>query len=162
MSALMHVAVNGWFWDQPNTGQRPVPAPPAASEWPSRPGFAHDARSAAALRPMRTICPTTSSLVTTQRQRRQSRQSVVRAAHFPAVWSAQVEADIAHVPYWGPPLTSPARLVTSVLDVIPLAIPDYSRGFRARLYTSLVSAAARGSAHILTLSEASKSTSSII
>ncbi len=68
----------------------------------------------------------------------------------------QVGADIAHVPYWGPPLSSPARLVTSVLDVIPLAIPDYAQGFKARLYTSLVTAAARGSQHILTLSDASK------
>src|SRR5690606_2530248 len=60
---------------------------------------------------------------------------------------AQVNADIAHVPYWGAPLSSPARLVTSVLDVIPVAIPEYSRGFKARLYTSLVSTSARGSAH---------------
>src|SRR5690606_4305767 len=69
---------------------------------------------------------------------------------------AQVNADIAHVPYWGAPLSSPARLVTSVLDVIPVAIPEYSRGFKARLYTSLVSTSARGSAQIITLSEASK------
>ena len=46
--------------------------------------------------------------------------------------------------------------MTSVLDVIPLAIPDYAKGFKARLYTSLVTAAARGSQHILTLSDASK------
>jgi glycosyltransferase involved in cell wall biosynthesis len=68
----------------------------------------------------------------------------------------RVGADIAHVPYWGPPLSSPAKLVTTVLDVIPLAIPDYARGVKARLYTSLVSAAARGSAHTITISHAAK------
>jgi glycosyltransferase involved in cell wall biosynthesis len=46
--------------------------------------------------------------------------------------------------------------VTSVLDVIPLALPEYAAGWRNRLYTSLVTAAARGSAHTLTLSEAAK------
>ncbi len=69
---------------------------------------------------------------------------------------AQVGADIAHVPYWGPPLRSPAPLVTSLLDVIPLAIPDYASGTKARLYTALVSASVRGSSHLLTLSHASK------
>jgi glycosyltransferase involved in cell wall biosynthesis len=44
-------------------------------------------------------------------------------------------------------------LVCTVLDVIPLAIPQYRSGFRNRLYTSLVAAAARGAAHILTISE---------
>jgi glycosyltransferase involved in cell wall biosynthesis len=68
----------------------------------------------------------------------------------------RVGADIAHVPYWGPPLSSPAPLVTSVLDVIPLALPEYSQGFTQRLYTSLVAAAARGSAQIITISNPAK------
>ncbi|MBA3873400.1 MAG: glycosyltransferase family 4 protein, partial [Anaerolineae bacterium] len=65
-------------------------------------------------------------------------------------------ADIAHVPYWGPPLSSPARLVTSILDVIPVALPEYSSGFRARLYTALVRAASHGAAHTITISNAAK------
>ncbi|CAG0960016.1 partial Alpha-D-kanosaminyltransferase, partial [Gammaproteobacteria bacterium] len=42
------------------------------------------------------------------------------------------------------------------LDVIPLALPEYASGFKQRLYTSLVTAAARGSAHIITISQAAK------
>ena len=67
-----------------------------------------------------------------------------------------VNADIAHVPYWGTPLTCPVKLVTTVLDIIPLQYPIYNRGLFTSLYTSLVSTAARGSAHIITISESSK------
>jgi glycosyltransferase involved in cell wall biosynthesis len=47
-------------------------------------------------------------------------------------------------------------LITTILDVIPLILPQYSPGLRGRLYTSLVSAAARGSAGVITISEAAK------
>ena len=43
---------------------------------------------------------------------------------------ARLKADIAHVPYWGPPLRSPAPLVCTVLDVIPLVIPAYRAGIQ--------------------------------
>ena len=60
------------------------------------------------------------------------------------------------MPYWGAPLSCPIKLVTTVLDVIPLLYPVYSQGFFTNLYTSLVSAAARGSNHIITISETAK------
>ncbi|MCY4526163.1 MAG: glycosyltransferase family 1 protein, partial [Anaerolineaceae bacterium] len=47
-------------------------------------------------------------------------------------------------------------LVTSVLDVVALVIPDYARRLPARLYTALVSASARGSTQVIALSHASK------
>ena len=65
-------------------------------------------------------------------------------------------ADIAHVPYWGPPFSSPAKLVTSVLDVVALMFPEYAGGFANKLYISMVRAAAQGSAYVITISEASK------
>jgi glycosyltransferase involved in cell wall biosynthesis len=43
-----------------------------------------------------------------------------------------------------------------VLDVAALIYPEYNQGFTGRLYTSLVSAAAKGSAHVITLSHAAK------
>jgi glycosyltransferase involved in cell wall biosynthesis len=46
--------------------------------------------------------------------------------------------------------------VVSILDVIPVVIPEYSHGFFPRLYTSLVSSASQGVAHAITLTEASK------
>lgn len=87
------------------------------------------------------------------------------ASKFRKVWFEQVTfprmakkvgADIAHVPYWGPPLSCPVRLVTTVLDVVPLIYPIYAEGFFTNLYTSLVSAATRGSGHIITISETAK------
>jgi glycosyltransferase involved in cell wall biosynthesis len=150
----MHVAVNGWFWNQPYTGSGQyirrllhnlvMVAPELHLTLILPPGVteADD-------------LPENVSIVTTT-GRSDKIGKVMFEQHIYPRMVARVGADIAHVPYWGAPLASPARLVTSVLDVIPLAIPDYSRGVAARLYSALVSATARGSAHIITLSEASK------
>ena len=67
-----------------------------------------------------------------------------------------LEADLAHVPYWGGPLRSPLPLVVTVHDLTPLLVPQYRRSLQARLYNSLVSASARGANHIITDSFASK------
>jgi glycosyltransferase involved in cell wall biosynthesis len=67
-----------------------------------------------------------------------------------------VGATLAHVPYFGPPLRSPAPLVVTVHDLTTLLVPEYRQGGRARLYNALVSAAARGAGHILTDSQASR------
>jgi glycosyltransferase involved in cell wall biosynthesis len=66
-------------------------------------------------------------------------------------------ADLAHVPYWGSPLQSPVPLVVTVHDLTTLLVREYRRGLRARLYTALVSAAARAANHIITDSKASQS-----
>lgn len=66
------------------------------------------------------------------------------------------EADLAHVPYWGSPLWTAVPAVVTVHDVIPLLLPAYRGGPLVRLYTRLVSAAARQAAAVLTDSEASK------
>ncbi len=150
----MHVAVSGWFWNQPNTGsgqyvrrllhnlvkvapelQLTLVLPPGVTQ-------ADD-------------LPENISIVTTTGRGGKIGKVIFEQRTYPQM-VAQVQADIAHVPYWGAPLTSPARLVTSVLDVIPAVIPDYSRGVGGRLYTALVTATARGSAHIITLSEDSR------
>lgn len=150
----MHIAFNGWFWDQPNTGsgqyvRRLLPALRRA---------APDLQMTLVLPPHNTTpddLPENVSIVTTRGPGGKPGKVWFEQRTFPQM-AGRVGADVAHVPYWGPPLSSPVKLVTSVLDVIPLAIPDYSRGFGARLYTSLVSTAARGSAHTITLSNAAK------
>lgn len=68
----------------------------------------------------------------------------------------EVRADLAHVPYWGPPLRCPIPLVVTVHDLITLAVREYRRGLRARLYNALVSAAARGATHVITDSRFSR------
>jgi glycosyltransferase involved in cell wall biosynthesis len=74
---------------------------------------------------------------------------------FPAACRA-LKADLAHVPHWGPPLSSPVPLVVTVHDVIPLVLPGYRGGWKVRLYTALVTAATRGAALVLTDSDASR------
>lgn len=66
------------------------------------------------------------------------------------------QADLIHVPYWAPPLRSRVPIVVTIHDIIPLLLDKYRGGLLVRLYTGLVSAAARGTAMILTDSEASK------
>lgn len=150
----MHVVYNGWFWDQPNTGSgqylrrllhalnRAAPdlhmtlaLPPGLSEADDLPDGVN-------------VVPTAGSRSNVGKVWFEQRT-------FPQI-AGRVSADIAHVPYWGSPLSSPIPLVTSVLDVIPLALPEYSPGWRGRLYTSLVSASARGSSQVITISDAAK------
>lgn len=150
----MHIVFNGWFWDQPNTGsgqylrrllhalRRLSPELQLTLVLP--PGLARPDDLPANVTP-----------ITTGGSRSNLGKVLFEQRTFPQM-AGRSGAEIAHVPYWGPPLSSPIRLVTSVLDVIPLALTQYSPGFRGRLYTSLVSAAARGSSHVITISNAAK------
>lgn len=149
----MHVALNGWFWDQPFTGSGQYVRRLTAALRKVAP----DLQITIVLPPnaQANDLPEGVQTVATRGSRSNLGKVWFEQRVYPAA-VADVKADIAHVPYWGAPLTSPAPLITSVLDVIPLVLPEYAAGFGARLYTSLVSATARGSAHILTLSEASK------
>lgn len=74
---------------------------------------------------------------------------------FPAA-CRELKADMAHVPYWAPPLSSSAPVIVTIHDVIPLVLPEYRGDWRVRLYTSLVSVAARGVAGVLADSAQSK------
>jgi glycosyltransferase involved in cell wall biosynthesis len=67
----------------------------------------------------------------------------------------RLKADLAHVPYWAPPLRSPAPIVVTVHDLIPLLLPQYRGGRAVQLYTALVSAATAGAKLVLTDSQAS-------
>lgn len=150
----MHIVFNGWFWDQPNTG---------SGQYTRRllhalRRVAPDLQMTLVLPPNVTATddlPANVSLITTTGGRGNLGKVRFEQQTFPRM-AARAGADIAHVPYWGTPLSSPIPLITSILDVIPLLIPEYSPGWRGRLYTSLVSAAGRGSDHVITISEASK------
>lgn len=149
----MHVALNAFFWNRPDTGSgqylrqlvyhlnrlvsdldltlvyphadEPDAVPPSVRVWraPARPGHLG--------------------------------KILFEQIGFPRA-CRELGADAAHVPYWGPPLQAPLPLVTTVHDLITLAVRDYRRGFRARLYNSLVSAAARNANHIITDSRFSR------
>ena len=66
------------------------------------------------------------------------------------------DADLAHVPYFAPPLRPSVPTVVTVHDIIPLVLPAY-RGFGlARLYFRLVAAALPRASHVIADSEHSR------
>ena len=152
----MRVAINGWFWDQVSTGsgqylrhlifslRSAAPALQLGLVLPSHIQSPND-------------IPEGVEVIQTGRSGKAGKVAKVRFEQrgFPTA-AQRFNADIAHVPYWGPPLVCPVKLVTTVLDVIPLLYPIYREGMLTSLYTSLVSAAARGSSHIITISETAK------
>ncbi len=149
----MHVAFNGWFWDQPNTGSGQV----IRHLLPALRRVSPDLRMTVVL-PSGAHAgdlPDGIEAITTTGSRSNLGKVWFEQRTFPQI-VGRVGADVAHVPYWGAPLSSPAPLVTSVLDVIPLALPQYAAGLLPRLYTSLVSASARGSSQVITISDAAK------
>jgi glycosyltransferase involved in cell wall biosynthesis len=151
----MHVALNGWFLDQPHTGsgqytRRLVEGLLALD----------DAPRLALVVPQGTPiqAPPDASLVETPLPGAVGRRLGkvwFEQVGFPRA-CRQLAVDVAHVPYWGGPLRSPVPVVVTIHDLITLLLPDYRGGPLSRLYTALVAASARGAAAVLTDSEASR------
>jgi glycosyltransferase involved in cell wall biosynthesis len=70
--------------------------------------------------------------------------------------AARLGADLLHVPYFAPPLWAPMPVVATVLDIIPLRLPEYRGGAAVRAYMRLVARAARRAANVIAISEASR------
>ncbi len=152
----MHVAINAYFWNRPNTGSgqytrqlvyhfnRLVSDLQISLIYPQPPGD-----------PGPEAVPPSVNVELVP----------VRAGHlgkvhfeqllFPRV-CRRVGADIAHVPYWGSPLQSPIPLVVTIHDLTTLLVREYRRGLRVRLYNALISASARAADHVVTDSRASQ------
>ncbi len=149
----MHIAFNGWFWDKPYTGSGQYVRRLVAALRKVAPELAMTV-----ILPPHTHAadlPPNVNAVTTRGSSSNLGKVWFEQRTYPAA-VGRLKADIAHVPYWGAPLTSPARLITSVLDMIPLAMPEYAPTLQAKLYTSLVSTSTRGSGSIITISNAAK------
>ena len=70
--------------------------------------------------------------------------------------AAGAKADVAHVPYFAPPLlTRGVPVIATIHDLVPLILPAYVTTPLVRLYNALVSAGARRAARLLVDSEAS-------
>jgi glycosyltransferase involved in cell wall biosynthesis len=67
-----------------------------------------------------------------------------------------LKADLAHIPYWAPPLNSPVPFVVTIHDIMPLLLPEYNDSIKLRLYNALVSAASQGASHVIADSESSR------
>ena len=168
----MHIVVNGWFWDQPNTGsgqylQRLLSQP----QWrgPSGEEAGHSVLHCycTLLLPRQPLADREASQF--------SRSSKLPIAVFPLpqhlprplaklYWeqvivpraARRLGADVLFVPYWAAPLWQPLPTVVTVHDLIPLLLPAYRASWLGRLYTRLVSYTARRCAAVITVSEAGK------
>ncbi len=138
----MKIAINGTFWDQPNTGsgqyvRELVPE-------------------------LMRLAPENQYAVIRPSDRR-SFNSVVE--NIAKVWFEQVgfaracrreRATLAHVPYFASPFFAPAPTVVTIHDLIPILLPLYRGSPLVRLYTRLVAAAARRASAVIADSECTR------
>lgn len=160
----MHLAINGWFWDRPTTGsgqytRQLVEGLDALDadlrislvipdRIPDRHRQGVDGGRGAALPGSCRVHPVSVSGSNLGKLR-------FEQAAFPRA-CVRLGVDVAHVPYWAPPLRSPVPIVVTVHDLIPLLLRRYRGGVLQRLYTALVSATVRGASRVLTDSKASR------
>jgi len=134
----MRVAINAWFWNSHTTGRGQY----------TRCLVEHLIAIASEL-DIRLIRPRAGG----------------RARNLYKVWFEQVifpraclahRVDVAHVPYWAPPMTPQVPTLITIHDLIPLLLRPYRGGPAVRLYTALVSTTAQSAVQVLTDSRASQ------
>jgi glycosyltransferase involved in cell wall biosynthesis len=153
----MHLAINGWFWAQPDTGsgqtvRHLVPAlvkqDRALEITLVVPGWIADSRMMGAL-------PDRVRLVSVSCQRGGMGKVWFEQIAFPRI-CRRLGVNVAHVPYFASPLLPTVPTLVTIHDLIPMVLPQYRGSMGVRLYTSLVASAASFSRLVLTDSEASK------
>ncbi|MGB7339556.1 MAG: glycosyltransferase family 1 protein [Phototrophicaceae bacterium] len=152
----MHVAVNGWFWDIPNSG---------SGQYLRRlmrylPRVDQTLKISLIMpphNPKPDNVPDSIEVVTTGNKASSSKLGKVwfEQRTFPKM-AKSIGADVAHIPYWGSALSIDIPQVVSVLDVIPLLYPLYSGGFFQRLYVEMVTQSALTADHVITISYTSQ------
>lgn len=151
----MRIALNGWFWDHPNTGSgrylRRLSAGLARLYPESEFVVLYPGESA----PGGLSCDFNVTFV----------PAPISRGHLGKVWWEQVQspwlarridADLFHVPYWASPWHSALPTTVTIHDLIPLLLPAYRRSVWVRLYTALVRSTATRAAFVLTDSESAK------
>ncbi len=152
----MHLALNAYFWNRPNTGSGQY----------TRQLVQHLKRLVSDLHislifpqlagaPGPSEVPADVSVRCVPARPGHLGKVIFEQITFPRA-SQVVGADVAHVPYWGSPLQSSLPLVVTIHDLTTQLVREYRRGMQARLYNALVSASARAANHIVTDSQASK------
>ncbi len=154
----MKIAINAWFWDQPSVGSGQylkylLPALLEADEELE----------------LILISPKPFAPPAPQERRLQFYQAATpfphQASHPAKVWFEHITfpracrrlgVDLAHVPYFGPPLAPGLPTVVTIHDLIPMVLPEYRGGAAVRFYTSLAAAGALQARLILADSEASQ------
>ncbi len=159
----MRVAINAWFWNQPTTGSGQY----------THCLVKHLATVAPELE-IHLVAPGPSGKCASVQVSGHALADLPPAnlplanlplANLYKVWFEQVafpracrrlRADVAHVPYWAPPLRPSVPTVATIHDLIPMLLREYRGGPFVRLYTTLVGRAARRAALVLTDSKSSR------
>ncbi|MBE9508937.1 MAG: glycosyltransferase, partial [Chloroflexi bacterium] len=157
----MRIAINAWFWNSPTAGSGQYTRRLVEHLVALEPGLeillvapkgwrCHVSRFTPPV--SRDTQPETLNL---KLETGSLRKTCFEQIAFPRA-CRRLGADVAHVPYWAPPLRSSVPTVVTIHDLIPLLLPEYQGGPLVRFYTALVSRAALRAALVLTDSEASK------
>jgi glycosyltransferase involved in cell wall biosynthesis len=157
----MRIAINAWFWDSPTTGSGQY----------TRRLVEHLAITAPDL-DVRLVAPGGRTFpapdhpqLETQNPKLETQNPKPKTRNLSKVWFEQITfprmcarlgVDVAHVPYWAPPITPSVPTVVTIHDLIPLLLREYRGGPLQRLYTAFVSATAQNAALVLTDSKASR------
>lgn len=155
----MRVAINAWFWNQPWVGSGQyinylVPALLELDETLEVILVSPKPDAVLANLPARNvvfhITPTPFPVQTSNLAKVWFEQIT-----FPRV-CRRLQVDLAHVPYFGSPVSTPVPTVVTIHDLIPMVLPEYRGSAQVRLYTWLVATAAAKAAVILADSQATK------
>ncbi len=149
-----HIAINGFFWDKPTVGvgQYLHGLVSALSALPDLTLTLYIPADAAPL-------PVPAGVSLTKLRspfagRSTNMQKVVFEQLSVPAAARLDKADLIHVPYFAPPLSSRVPVVTTIPDLIPLTRSAYRGSLKIRAYTALVRRAAQHSARIITISQA--------
>ena len=156
---MTRIAISAWFWNSPTTGsgeytrrlvEHLAHIAPDLTIMPIAP---HD--QIVDYTPANLTCDLPSPVTNHQSLTTDLYKVFFEQVAFPRA-CRRLKADVAHVPYWAPPLFPAVPTIVTIHDLIPLLLPEYRGGPLVRLYSALVSATARRAALVLTDSRASR------
>lgn len=152
---MMHLAINGMFWSQPTVGSGQY----LRILGHALPAVARNIRLTLILPAYRAV---TEPLPPDIRAVHAQTPFDGRSENLAKVWfeqiaipfaAARLRADLLHIPYFAPPLVSSLPTVVTILDIIPLLLPEYRGSAAVRLYMRMVARAARHAMQIIAISQ---------
>lgn len=156
----MRIAINGMFWGEPNVGSGQYLRGLVAGLAQHDAGHDYTLLLPAYRQAEPADAPPPGFSLVAVRTPFDSRNANLAKLWFEQVGvpraAASLRADLLHVPYFAPPLVSAVPLVASVLDLIPLLLPEYRGGAAVRAYMRLVARAARRAHAVIAISEDSR------
>lgn len=156
----MHLAINAMFWSEPTVGSgqylrgllRALPrVAPDLRLTLLLPAYRHDPRAELPDSQMSAL-----TLATPFDGRNENLAKLWFEQVAVPLAARRLRVDLLHVPYFAPALWSPMAQVTTILDIIPLRLPEYRGSAAVRAYMRLVASAARGVTHAITISQHSR------